>query len=248
MKKLRINVQRETLAYLERNKPKFKLSKVRKYDDVQYDSSWKTFEAQTIQVVPMDTLEAVIYFQEIFQKKFGFLVMANAYNPGGGYKTGAPAQEESICRRTNLVPCINRVTYPISEFGCVYVKNIYIIRNLEEKDYQFFKKPYISNCLLSAAYNNPPIDRNSKLLPKYREGTVKKIQNMLNCFLENGDTNIILGAFGCGAFSNPPEEIATLFLEILQSKRYRNKFENSIFAIIDKAWHNNYNIFKKIIG
>ncbi|MFX0092833.1 MAG: hypothetical protein ACFFBD_13835, partial [Candidatus Hodarchaeota archaeon] len=64
MKKLRINVQRETLQYLERNKNKFKASKVQKYDTVEYNSSWKTYDTSNIQLVPMDTLEAVIHFQE----------------------------------------------------------------------------------------------------------------------------------------------------------------------------------------
>jgi len=79
-----------------------------------------------IEVVKMDTLDAVILYQESTGKRFCFLVMANAFHPGGGYLRGARAQEESICRRTNLPLCFEVIEYPLDKYGGVYVENIFI--------------------------------------------------------------------------------------------------------------------------
>ena len=43
--------------------------------------------------------------------------------------------------------------------------------------------------------------------------------------------NIILGAFGCGAFSNDPEVISSVFKRILIDEEYFKYFVNVHFAI-----------------
>ncbi|AYV77726.1 MAG: hypothetical protein Edafosvirus1_57 [Edafosvirus sp.] len=247
MKKQRISVQAETLKYVEKNKSKLK-SAVKKYTACTTQNTIPDLkEVKTnIEVVGMDTLGATIYFQEKLKKKFAFLVMANPTNPGGGYKDGSPAQEESICRRTNLVQCINSVKYPIPEFGGIYIRDIHIIRDHEKNKYEFFKSPYVSNCVLCCAYSNP-LTKNDKLETKYRNNTKLKIEAMFNILLENGNTNIILSAFGCGAFGNPPKDMAEIFLEVINSENYKNKFENIIFAIIKDAWFANYATFTDVL-
>ena len=42
-----------------------------------------------------------------------------------------------------------------------------------------------------------------------------------------------MGAFGCGAYGNPPEIMARLFHEVLKEERYKNAFHNIVFAILD---------------
>ena len=64
------------------------------------------------------------------------LVLASAYNPGGGYMEGAGAQEENLCRRTSLWQCLNdplgvggerKFVYPIPEFGAIYSPKVCIL-------------------------------------------------------------------------------------------------------------------------
>jgi len=62
---------------------------------------------------------------------------------------------------------------------------------------------------------------------------------------------IVLGAFGCGAFHNPPDQVARMFKEVLQESSIQNLYREIIFAI--KEEHNapqdsNYNYFKRILG
>ena len=91
------------------------------------------------QVVNEDCLVAAMHLAEQGLDP-AVLVLASAYNPGGGYMQGAGAQEENLCRRTSLWQCLNdplgvyggrKLVYPIPEFGaiyspkvCIYVCNI----------------------------------------------------------------------------------------------------------------------------
>ena len=69
-----------------------------------------------------------------------------------------------------------------------------------------------------------------------------KIKTMFDLAIANNNDAIVLGAFGCGAYHNPPSEIAKLFKEVIDNDGYKNKFSKIVFAIIDDKnsyrWHN----------
>lgn len=76
--------------------------------------------------------------------------MASMSNPGGGYRKGSNAQEENLFRRTNLFQCIDdpyqmdqkrEWSYPLPEFGGLYIKDAVVFRDSEENGYAFFKHP-----------------------------------------------------------------------------------------------------------
>jgi uncharacterized protein (TIGR02452 family) len=43
----------------------------------------------------------------------------------------------------------------------------------------------------------------------------------------------VLSAFGCGAYGTPPKEMARLFHEVIESKKYKGVFKKIVFAIIN---------------
>ena len=53
-----------------------------------------------------------------------------------------------------------------------------------------------------------------------------------------GETVLVLGAFGCGAFKNPPGHVAELFYDELHQPNVLTAFAKVIFAIRDD--HNAY--------
>jgi lysophospholipase L1-like esterase len=57
-----------------------------------------------------------------------------------------------------------------------------------------------------------------------------RIRNILEAAMENGAEVLILGAFGCGAFGNPPDVVARAFREVLSEQRYQ-AFRKIVFAI-----------------
>ena len=58
-----------------------------------------------------------------------------------------------------------------------------------------------------------------------------KIKAIIECAVENNVDNLILGAFGCGAFGNAPHLVSKIFKNILIDEEYYKYFENVHFAI-----------------
>lgn len=245
-KNLRINIQRETIDYLNKNKSKLK-AKIYKYNDFEPCLSLDKLPSYetNILVESTDTLESTYNLQSKYpNSKIGFLIFANASNPGGNYKEGTPAQEESICRRTDLVKCFEKMKYPIPEFGSFYIKDLAVIRNTEKNNYKFFDKIMYFDCVLSAAYHGPSCTE-TKLENSFREKTKIKIKFVLNSFLNNNVIDVVLGAFGCGAFGNPVQDIALIFKELLYGE-YKNKFRSVIFAVLKDMSGENFKVFSNI--
>ena len=70
----------------------------------------------------------------------------------------------------------------------------------------------------------------------------------------NGHSKLVLGAFGCGAYSCPSRHVALLFKEVLQEKEFDHSFEEICFAIIEDKnslknnKEGNLKPFKEIFG
>lgn len=64
-----------------------------------------------------------------------------------------------------------------------------------------------------------------------RQSIQNKIRTILNIAIKFGHINMILSAFGFGAFHNPPLHVANLFKEILLEEPYKGASENVIFSI-----------------
>lgn len=50
---------------------------------------------------------------------------------------------------------------------------------------------------------------------------------------ENGQRALVLSAFGCGAFRNPPRHMAELFRDELAAPEFRAAFDRVVFSVID---------------
>lgn len=242
----RVNIQKDTLKYFVKNKKNiikpipYKLSNPEKLDKdtTKYDTK--------IDVIAGDTLDIVCKLTEKYKKDYSFLVMANSKYPGGGWKKGSSAQEENICRRTNLPFVFNKISYPIKRNENVFVDMITIIKNGEKDLYSLRENKILSSCLLSAAPFYPSTDTLKKK-EEYKKDMYKRMKNMLRSFYKFNKKRIVLGAWGCGAFKNPPEIVAQLFKKLLNDEEFKGKFKHIVFVILDGVKSKNYNIFKKII-
>jgi uncharacterized protein (TIGR02452 family) len=201
----------------------------------------KLFKKTKLIIMSEDCIEAGLWLKNQLQNsnnslndKVAVLNMANPNSPGGGYKSGSGAQEENIHRRTNMYQCLENVDnldpdrtwkYPLPEFGGVFTPDAVVIRGSEAKGYPWLEKPENLSFISVAAYKNP------KWHQKTEDGMKRKMRVILNMALENQCYNIILSAFGCGAYRNPPEKVAKCFKQIIEE--FEGMFENIIFAIID---------------
>jgi len=71
--------------------------------------------------------------------------------------------------------------------------------------------------------------------------TKNKIRTIFRIALENGNDSLVLGAFGCGAFRNPPVQIARLFHDIINENEFNNRFKKIVFAIRNTIWKHKHN-------
>jgi len=179
------------------------------------------------------------------------LNLASRQNPGGGVRNGAGAQEENLFRRTNLFLSLfqfasfaneygikkHEKSYPLDRnTGGIYSADITVFRGSEKNGYCLLKKPYTVSFVSVPAISNPELtERNGSfyLADNLVEPTKEKIRTILRIAGKYKHDCLVLGAFGCGAFANPPNHIAELFKEVFLEKEFINKFKVIIFSIID---------------
>ncbi|CAG8451580.1 6652_t:CDS:2 [Acaulospora morrowiae] len=196
--------------------------------------------------------DCLSYALDLKRKEMNPIVlnMANPENPGGGYLYGAAAQEENLFRRTNLFEYHNIQWYPFPNAGGIYSPDALVIRDNEKEKYDLLMEPVKMSFVSLAALCFPQIEEDSEdrvtLAPAAKELTRHKIRAILNIGLDNGHDSIVLSAFGCGAFRNPPGAMAQLFHEIITNEYAGNgeslpkTYKHIGFAIFDderaRAW------------
>eukprot|EP00438_Fugacium_kawagutii_P009418 Skav202029 [mRNA] locus=scaffold1138:194102:194554:- [translate_table: standard] len=72
-----------------------------------------------------------------------------------------------------------------------------------------------------------------------------RIRSVLHAAKCSGHPNLVLGAFGCGAFGNPTRPVAAIFREQLMSPEFRGVFSKVVFAIIDPMGTGNLKPFRE---
>lgn len=186
------------------------------------------------------------------------LNFANPHYPGGGVFQGAMAQEECLCRSSNLYPCL--------EDGRVFEE--YYRYHQKSTDYDFSDR-LIYTPGVTVFKDDAPVPQ---LLPeqdrfrvdvitcaapylakrRYVNQTVldhlfrSRIRNILETAMENEAEVLILGAFGCGAFGNPPQVVAEAFHRVLREQRYQGAFRRIVFAIKSSVGGDPYTVCPNI--
>lgn len=193
------------------------------------------------------------------------LNMASRTCPGGGVMTGARAQEESLFRRTNL--CLSLYPYqraaaelmglsvaakqyPINrDTGGIYSGQIMVFRKGVAADYAFEETPYTCGIVSVPALNRPPLEASgTRLIEVAALAAKERMRTILRIGLLHGHDAIVLSAWGCGAFHNPPTHIAELFCEVLSELEFAGKYRQVRFAIIEdhNSKNRNFAAFQKV--
>lgn len=164
------------------------------------------------------------------------LNMASDYHPGGGVARGASAQEEELFRRTNYCFSITKAPYPLVN-KAILTQNIMVIK---DTNYNLLTTPFRCDFIACPALRKPILM--DDCYNKYdRHEMRKRIFNIFDIALHNNNDSLVLGALGCGAFKNPPVEVAELFQEAVDF--YKGAFKEINFAVLDMKT-GNYQIFK----
>lgn len=197
---------------------------------------------------------------------------ASASNPGGGVTRGSNAQEECLCRCSDLYFCLNtqemwngfykphrNAKNPIHNDDIIYTPDVVVFKtdtaypqSMEESDW------YNVNVITCAAPNlrerpsnmfnigdgNSAIKISDEELKLIHE---KRLRRILDVAAIEGNEVVILGAFGCGAFANNPTVVARAARNVIEEYKYT--FKTIEFAVYcSPRDERNYNIFEKIFS
>ncbi len=188
-----------------------------------------------IEILNINCIDLVINLKQKYTNySIGLLNFANGANRGGGVIYGAIAQEEDICRTTNLYHTLKQEYYPIRSDEIIISKNVKVIKNSSYKDIKPLNIDYIltKDALIADG--------------KFNKFTYEEAERRIELIIKTAHALkidiLILGAFGCGVFKNPPEDVAYLFKKSLE----RYSFKKVIFAILEKNTELN-DIFQNIL-
>jgi len=217
-------------------------------------------EPAKIVVKEVDCIEAALHLKLDKKCNVAVLNMANATRPGGGYKTGAGAQEENLHRRSNLHQHLEDPdgefpartwAYPIPEYGAIYSPDVAFFRTSEDTGYDWMPQAEFLDVVSVAADFKPTLIERSlpivtsdsdpsfgvqvelRLTPEYEARMKKRVLHMLGLCAARGHDAVVLSAFGCGAFRNPPRHVAQIFRDTIKEFHFHYQFRFIMFAIID---------------
>lgn len=183
------------------------------------------------------------------------LNFANPVNKGGGVKRGARAQEEDLSRKSSLMLSLeskgaeeyylyNRSlrTYLGSD-AMLLSPYVEIIR--DDRGELLDQTQVVSVLTCAAPYIASGLEGLTH--EEYRDMLYHRIEAMLRCSAYYGYTHLVLGAWGCGAFCNDAELIASLFDKAIKDNG--SYFKRIDFAVYDKSFDQyNYRSFSKYFG
>lgn len=210
-----------------------------------------------VRVSPVGTLEAMQEAVKLGATSPVVLSFAHGYNAGGGFEHHGGSQEETLWRRTSLFlsiwphrraddgacvlrrgrwigyydDCLPRreAFYPMEECSAIYSP---VVREVarDHAGAEFIQGEALAFAAITAAAQNVGFD------PPFDPALLKqKVRTIFHIAAIKGHDAVILGAFGCGYFGNPIEEVANTFAEVLEE--YAGSFSLVIFGVLGGQTH-----------
>ena len=161
------------------------------------------------------------------------LNFANGIHPGGGFLSGAKAQEEVLCRSSALYETLvgdpmyeahRRRPRPDSTDWAILSPDVPVFRS---DDGLALPEPWLLSFLTCAAPVASSIGQ-----PEAGDLLQRRIHRLLAIAHAYGYAALVLGAWGCGAFRNDPHRTATDFRQALETE-FSGAFSDIVFAITD---------------
>ena len=204
-----------------------------------------TIKGTEIIVEDLDTVSALNKHKG--NGKTALLNFASYKNAGGGFLNGSRAQEEDLCHKSYLYNVLSKFTDTYYAWNNEHKnKGLYLNRALYSPSILFEDKTYCD--VITCASPNRSIFKRYKTVSEEENEEVlrSRLKFILDIARENEVSTLILGAIGCGVFSQEPAMVANIFQEYLDTE-YRC-FDKVIFAVPQSKGSNNFKVFKEIFG
>lgn len=193
-------------------------------------------------------------------KHIAVLNFANNHSIGGS-PFFAGAQEESLCRCSTLLPCLeamreqfynkhiaeytNRIIGNMGSDDLIYTPDVIVFKT-DERTSPIYPQMmaqsdwYKVDVITCAA---PELFRMLRRPDNYEEIIASRIKKILDVAAKEGVEVLILGAWGCGAFKNDPVIVSSVFYRLLSNYNFETvefalathkDVSGSVFAKADK--------------
>lgn len=191
-----------------------------------------------IRLVQTDTVTAIQLFGGPGTTVLSF---ASYRRPGGGFTSGAMAQEEALCHSSTLYPVLKRkqgVFYDLNEKQLN--KRLYTDAAIYSPDIRFGEKKV--GVITCAAPNKKAALKMGVTEKENNVALKKRIRYVISIAAELYTKTFIIGAWGCGVFGQDPYEVAQFFFDELKEMKL---FETVVIAIPAGL---NYDVFKEVFS
>ena len=192
-------------------------------------------------------------------EKVAVLNFADSLTPGGGVLFGARAQEEDLCRVSTLYAALasdymeenfyvrhcKDMDNSLGTDDIIYSPSIKVFKSdksLETLD----RKDWFDVDVITCAAPDLSDTKGNLSPSKIAQLHNRRWRRILSVAAVNGCSDLVLGAFGCGAFMNPCEVVAISAKNALEE--FDGVFKTVEFAVFCHNDLTNYTIFNAILN
>lgn len=226
-----------------------KLSKIEDDEDEFFERCFYATGGANFFLVDGDSYQVAYEFAHPLVMNF-----ANAIHPGGGFLNGARAQEESLCRNSTLYLSLasdkakemynyNRNNLnPLDSDYMLVTPDVCVFRDLNG---ELLQEPYNVSVVTVPAPNK---NGRAKGVEQSTLDDVMtyRLRRMLYMAARYGYRNLVLGAWGCGAFGHDTETVAGYFYKLFFEEGFDEFFDNVAFAILHDE--EKIDAFRRVFG
>lgn len=193
------------------------------------------------------------------------LNFASATNPGGGVAWGSTAQEECLCRCSTLYAnlTVREVWQSFYEAhreqhnqlyndDCSYTPDVVVFKTDVREPELIHPDDWRRVNIITCAAPNLRLDRNGNMQVHINNKElfdlhVKRMRRILTITAMKENAVVILGAYGCGAFRNPPGVVASAMRQVIEEFRYHFRvIEFAVYCSLRDE--QNYQVFNQILS
>jgi uncharacterized protein (TIGR02452 family) len=207
-----------------------------------------------ISVTAESTLEALVRLDGGGSREdtdLACLNFASAKNPGGGFLSGAQAQEESLARSSALYPCLlaqpEHYRRNRAYGSCLYLDLAVFspaVPVFRDDRGGWLDRPVLSSVITCAAPNVSGLRQQGQHRTAPIEATLRRrAEFVLAIAAHHGVRTLVLGAWGAGVFANDPVMVADAFHRPLVDGAYAQVFDEVVFAIVGGPERPNHDAF-----
>jgi uncharacterized protein (TIGR02452 family) len=203
----------------------------------------RRFGRTRIKVLNQTTFEALQQLSD-GANHLACLNFASAKHPGGGFLSGAQAQEEALARSSALYPCLLRASdyYERNRANrsAIYLDLVIfspLVPFFRDDSGALLETPILASVISAPAPNAGALAESEPgnmvlLEPALR----RRAELVLQTGQAHGVEKLVLGAWGCGVFRNDPRMVARVFSELLSLPGpFAGVFTEVVFAVFDRS-------------